>query len=280
MAIGGQIKIFDNNFARKSDSNVSITVSTGTGSGDFAIDRNSNTYWTSVGSDDTTTETLIVEFASTAIDRIFLIDHNFKDYTVEYDVSGVWTDFSTVVGLDGSSADITETAYARGTSYYEFDSVTTTKIRVSVTKSQIVDAEKFINRIVVTAEIDTLEGYPIVQGLSVDRNVRAPKMLSGKRFIMKSEQSFKVALSFKNYPPSLGGDLDTMFDLFDRDDNFMIWLCGGKFSTTVDFRYINRGFRLEDLFTVQIPKKLSPKYRKNVYTSMVNLKVSFEEAVD
>lgn len=280
MAISGGVKFFNDNFIRQSDSNVSIVASTGQSSASFCLDRNRSTYWRSVGSDDSTTETLEITFASSTIDRIFLIEHNFENYTVEYDVSGVWTAFTGVVGLDGSGSGISETTYARGSSYYEFNSVTTTAIRISVTVSQTTDAEKFLNRAVVTSELGTLQGYPEIKNLQIDRNARSPKMLSGRSIVLKSAESFSVKLDFKDYPPSLSADIDLMYTLFDRDSNFMVWLCGGLFSTSSDFRYVLRGFRLQDLYTVQIPKSFTNTYRKNVYTSMINIDVDLEETVD
>lgn len=264
--ITGGIKFLEPNKNLLKDG-ASATASSGASSKDSILDKNEFTFWTSVGSDDTTTETLVVTFpASLIIDRILLLDHNFKEFTIKYDLASVFTDFANVVGLDGAlGGGISETVFADDTAYYEFDPVTTTRIEITCTKAQIVDAQKFLAQVISTEEIETLVGFPQIRRLSHSRNARAVKVLSGKSIIQKSLDSLSFELQFKDYPPTLETDLALPSTLFERSNSFLVWLCGGRRGTTF-FRFTNRGFRLKDIPEMQMERDMRTTYRKNVYT--------------
>lgn len=277
MTISGGIKFFNENLA-DSKTDATATASTGDPSAPFILDRNGFTVWRSVGSDDTTTETVEITLDSAeTFSRLFLIGHNFKEFIVEYD-SGGWVDFANVTGINSiESSVISETVYALNTAYYEFDEVTTTQIRISATKTQTADEEKFLNSFVVSTEIGTLAGFPIVKDATKDKKLRKSTLLNGRSFITKSLEVFRTSIDFKNYPPDLTSDLDLVYDLFDRDASFFVWLCGGRDGDPY-FKYPLRGFRVEDLILVQVVNIFKDRYRKNLYNSMVNLKLNMEEA--
>lgn len=279
MAISGGIKLFDRSYCLVQD-NTTIVASTGQASADRCLDRNPVTYWRSVGSTDLITETLTITFnESKTINRLLLLDHNFKNFNVKYDVGGVWTNFTSVVGIDGSLASVIETVFSQDTAYYEFASVTTTKIQISVLSTQVADAQKYLNQVIVTTELGTLEGYPVIKGTELSRNIRVEKMLSGRVLTMKSDEIFSVQLDFKNYPPSLSADIDLIFGLHDREENFLIWLCGGRYGSAY-FRKQLRGYRLRDVIPVQMVSTLKPIYSDNVTTLPVNFSASFAEDVE
>ena len=280
MAITGGVKFFDTNVALFQN-DAEATASTGDAAANRAIDRNPITKWRSVGSGDTITETFTITFDGTkTIDRVAVVDHNFKEFTIKYDVAGVFTDFTTVVGIGGAlGGGISETTFSEDTAYYEFDSVSTTRIQLSITKTQTADEEKKMSQVIATAELGTLQGFPVVNGFKSTRNQRTRKVLSGRSVIQKSNETVSFRLDFKNYPPSLAiNDFDLMYQLFDREANFSVWLCGGKFGTD-NFRYTLRGFRLKDFYEMQVARDFRTSYSKNVYINVLNLRVDLEEAV-
>lgn len=272
MSITGGIKFFEKNYCWL-DNGGSISASSGVVVQNNAIDKNPLSYWTSVASNDSTTETLTLTFPSSTLTRVLLIDHNWKQYTVKYWNGSAFTDFTNVVGLDGAlGGGISETTFADPASYYEFSSVTTTQLQVTVTKTQTVNAQKYINTIVGTLEIGTFVGYPTVS-LNVSRNQRALSMLSGRKKIVKSNQSIQIALGFSTYPASSVGspDLDIMMTLLDRDTPFLTWLCGGRRGSNY-FKYANlRGFRLIDLIYTQVNADYAEAFTNNIYVGTVEL---------
>ena len=163
------------------------------------------------------------------IDRIFLIDHNWKQFTVKYDVAGVWTDFTSVVGIDGAKANISETTFADDTAYYEFAPVTTGKILVTVTRPRSPISKNTSIRSSLpkrSARFMDSRRSKILRSIATSEK----EMLSGKVLIQKSEESFKVDLDFQDYPgvAPYNADTDLIFGLHDREDNFIIWICGGR----------------------------------------------------
>ena len=277
MAITGGIKFFESYKTLASEGNFA-TASTGDPSANFALDRNDFTCWRSSGSDDLTTETWeLTFFESTTIDRLFIINHNFKEFVIEYDDSG-FTDFSNVVGIDGELVSgISETTFSEDTAYYEFDSVTTTKIRIQVTKTQVVDAEKFLTTFVATIELGTLEGFPNIAPVSKDKNIRKKETLNGRIFVQKSLETKRYNLDFKNYPAELPDDLNLIISLFDSDDPTLVWLCGGRRGEPF-FKFTLVGFRLRDLIQMHITAPFNDSYRNNLYNGTVKMKVKLEEA--
>jgi len=276
MSITGGIKFFDKSRSLQSDG-TTIVASTGDPSAEYCIDRSLVTYWRSVGSDDTTTETLTITFPSSqTFDRIFIIDHNFLDFNIQYD-SGGWTHFANVIGLDGSKANITETAFSDDTGYYEFDSVTTTQVRIQCLKTQVANAEKYLNQFIISTELGTLVGFP-KPTFSQQRN-KISQVLSGKRIIEKIEEADSLVLSFAPYPlgSTYNADIDLMYQLFDREDDFLVWLCGGRRGDTY-YRYSIRGFRLRDVKQVQIGnEQFTGDYLDNYYRGFSNLEVQLFE---
>ena len=272
MSITGGIKFFDKSKCLSKDG-ATIAASTGSSGALFALDRNPLTVWRSSGSDDTTTETLTVSFpALTTFSRIFLVGHNFKEFNVQYNNSG-FSHFSGVSGLDGSKANVSETAFADSTAYYEVTPVTTDQIRIQVVKTQIVDDEKFLNQIIVTDELGTLVGYPEVSDIPVSRSARVGKMLSGRMKVQKSLPTLGVTLNLNPYPAGLEDDLDLLFSLNDREEPFLTWLCGGRRGSSY-FQYAIPGFRLGDVVPMQLVTDLSSRYKSNLYCGAIE--ASFE----
>jgi hypothetical protein len=277
--ISGGVKFFERSKCLIND-DTTVNASTGQASAERCIDRNPITYWRSVGSNDMITEELEIVFnGDQTFDRIFLQDHNFKSYNIKYYSGGTYVHFSNVTGLSGSLSNITETVYSRDTSYYEFNEVTTSKIRIQIVSTQVANDQKYISQVIVTSELGTLQGYPEIKGIELNRQIKTNKMLSGRVLADKSDEVFEVDLDFKNYPASLEDDINLMFTLHDLDETFLIWLCGGRYGSNY-FKQQMRGYRLRDIYPVQMIASVKPIYSNNVFVNTVNLGVQFKEAVD
>ena len=278
MAVTGGIKFFDLNLA-DSKTGTSATASTGSPSANFILDRNQYTVWRSVGSNDSITESVQITFLpGITFNRLFLLRHNFKEYKLRYWTGISFTDFPAVTGINGITApSLKELDYSLNSSYYEFSPIFTTRIEITSVKTQIPNQEKFLNSLVVSNELGTLDGYPVVRDATKDRKIRKSILLNGRSSIVKSLEVFRCFIDFKNYPPTLSVDLDLLFTLFDRDNSFFVWLCGGR-SGEPYFKYQLRGFGIDDLILVQVVNIFKDKYRKNTYSSMVDMKFKLEEA--
>lgn len=280
MAITGGIKFFDQNFADSKTDAFFDSISSGAPSAPFIRDRNPYTYWRSVGSNDGIIEYIEIKFpAPITYNRVFFIDHNAAIIKLQRIPSAPYTN---VIGVNGisiptDSSGFIESGITIPTSYYEFDPVTDSEIRLQLRTTQIPNQEKYLNSFVIGNELGTLQGYPIVRDATKDKKLRKSILLNGRSFVTKSLEVFRTLLDFKNYPPGLDADLDLTYSLFDRDNPFYVWLCGGRTGDPY-FKYQLRGFRLEDLHLVQTVNIFKDKYRKNIYSSMVDLKLQLEES--
>jgi len=277
MSLTDGISFFKRNKALFEDGSAA-TASTGDTEASLIIGTNKFFKWSSVGSDDTTVETITITLdEASVIDRIFLADHNWKEFTVKYD-SG--TEFTTVVGIDGAlGGGIAETAFVRDTAYYEFDSVTVTTIEITITKTQTVDAEKTLVQLIATEELGTLTGFPKNNGVTLDRNEKSEDAVSGRMHVEKGYESARMDLVLKTYASGTvdatgQADIDLLDSLHDSDIKFIVWANGGVPS---NFRFEQRGWRLKDVYQMQTVRGTKNAYDKNVYVMGVNQRYSFVE---
>ena len=270
MAITGGIKFFKKN--EMSDGSPSAT--SGDAAAKFILDLDVDTYWTSVGSSDSETETITINFGSSkTIDRVLLLDHNFKNFSVKYLSGSSYVAFANVIGIGGTSlSGITETTFSKDSSYYEFDSVTTSAIQISCLSTQTTNAEKYLSQAIATSELGTFVGYPEVSKIDLSRNTRSKKTLSGRFSVQKSQQTLGYSIRFRNYPSSTvyNVDIDLALTLFESEDPFLIYPCGGRYESQ-HFSYQLPGFRLRDCILSQIKKGYRLKYVKNIYTNPLDV---------
>lgn len=274
MAFTGQIKFLEKPKNLLKDG-ASAVASSNTALAKFMLSMNRYVAWTSTGSDDTTTETITITLpSSVAVSRIFLINHNLKEFTVKY--GGTPSEFTNVEGIGGAlGGGIAETAYADDTAYYEFDEVTTDTIVITATKTQTVDAEKTIATVIVTSDIGTLVGYPDAgKGIEIDRNEQRSESITGLAHISKLGQTARISLNMSSYPEQ--SDVSLFETLFDRYDPFLVWPCGGN---SDQFRISQRGWRLQDVFLMQTYGKMSSGFRSNVYVLGAEKNIKFEEVL-
>ncbi len=270
MAITGGIKFFKKN--EMSDGSASAT--SGDASAKFILDLDVDTYWTSVGSSDSETETITINFGSTkTIDRALLLDHNFKNFTVKYLSGASYVAFANVIGIGGVSlSGITETTFSKNSSYYEFDSVSTSSIQIACLSTQVPNEEKYLGQSIATSELGTFVGYPELGKIDLSRNTRSKKTLSGRYSVQKSQQTIGYSIRFKNYPASdvYNVDIDLALTLLESEEPFLIYPCGGRYESK-HFSYQLPGFRLKDCILSQVKKGYKLKYVKNIYTNPLDV---------
>lgn len=288
--ITGGVKFFDVNAAWTVNGG-SIIDALGTGSSVVAnlLGKSRYVYWSTSDSNDSTTETLTLTFPSYTITRLLFVNHNWKQYTCQYWNGSAFVDFTGVLGLDPTGANwngislsnISETAFVDNTSYYEVNPVTTTQIQITITKTQVANAQKTANFIIVTSELYTLQGFPKINPATVSRNVVADVMLSYKQKVIKSNETYDVILDFSPYTAisPYSQDADAMYGLHDRDVPFLMWLCGGRRGTKA-FKYAIRPMRLQDLYSAQLITPVIALYPDFIYVNGIDLgQLEFVESV-
>lgn len=277
--ISGGAKAFDEILNLSRDGATIQSVSSGDFSAAFILERNRITLWKSDDSDDSTEETIVVQMdEAITFDRLFLIGHNFKEFDVMYDVASVWTAFTNVVGITGAVTGINETVFAQSVAYYEFTAVTTTRVRIRARKTQTANEEKFLNQLILTRELFTLNGFPSIQP-ALDRTKKTSDMLDGRTNMTEMDDIFSARVKFNCYPRSTEGkaDVQNIFALNERNLPFLFWPCGGRFGNPY-FSHTIRGFRLEDIYLCWIVADLDPVYENDVYNNGVTINMRLREA--
>lgn len=261
--ISGGIKFFKQNKSLFKNGTTAI-ASTNTDSAKHILSSNKYAQWESIGSNDITDETITITLSqSVDINRIFLIDHNMKQFTIKYWGGSSWDDFTSVVGIDGSlGSGISETAFSQDTAYYEFDSVNTDQFLITGSTTQTANQDKEIVQFIATEEIGTFLGYPRVQGLKHNNNITKSKLLSNKTWAYKSQETLTFQIDFNSHPYQ--NDVDILEVLHESIDPFLVWLCGGRYGTSY-FRIEQRGWRLKDVYNMQESTAFGSLYSKNIY---------------
>jgi hypothetical protein len=199
--------------------------------------------------------------------------NNFKAFTVKYWNGSAWTEFSSVVTKEGTQTNITETNNSKESNYYEFATVSTDKIQITITTTKTTNAEKEVYQVIATSELGIFSGYPNIQR-NFDRGSVAKKTsINGfSKFSILFEQ-FSARLTFASYPTEADHTLIQL--LWDSKQEFLIYPCGGN---EAQFRYQNlKGNRLEDIYLVWFDSAWNPNYSENVYSLALNYDVSIIE---
>ena len=297
MTINGRPKIFDLSKALIANGD-SVVCSSGTTSQNNMLDFDKATYWESIDSDDSTTETITITFNETVeLDRLLIVNHNFEDYTVTPVTSGTIDDsdgdpiesdsdyledeggslipFINVISLLSSTAQtgISETGYSLNNSYYEFTPIDCIGLVISISKAQelndLADQEKYCFNVIPTKEIGTFENYPVLS--SNDYQVIANQTINRLGRIRKLNPVFSASLNID--VGNSQNDIELLATLDSRENDFIFWANGGNLteneSTSPYYRFSFKPYRLQDFYRCNIPASNLPSFLLNIYSNPV-----------
>ena len=244
------VKILKKNFLIAYDQ--SSSASTGNTTVSYIYDLDRSTKWQSIGSDDSTAETIEIDFSDTqTIDRLCLCETNLKDFSIQYNAGAGYVDFTNVISskTDTATTGISYTTNSDETKYFEFDSVAVDNIKITMNKTMVVDAQKYITEFYVGLEVgtftDDLTSSPN-KFQPITRYTRSKYIEKSNGGIIKLERAEKYRAKIKIKEMFETADqtiIDTMF----TDGEFSISPCG------FDNNYPNnRGWRLRDFYNVII----------------------------
>lgn len=278
---------------------VSCVASSNTNAQNYILNPDKAFSWQSSGSDDDTTETLTITFAQTSnIDSLFLVNHNFKDFKITYNGGSDFSSVKTVnfygygvltdengdvladengnLFSDGLTSpfqveahEINVVDYDQNTSYFEFDAVDVDTIEIEAYNTQTADEEKSLNIFYATSQIGNFSNSGLSQNSpGIDYNNRVYTNINNKQFITKGKQSFSASVRLPYVFTQ--ADIDLVESLLEREENFIMWLCGGKYGSEY-FRFNAKPYRLEDVYRVQNTRNSAPNFYQNSYfTGYIN----------
>jgi hypothetical protein len=253
------IKFFKMNLLDHARGGVGLTVTDAVATNDGSEfvnairNRSDADGWMTSGSTDAANTTLEISFADfVEVNRIALLNHNFKSFTVKYwsEDTDAWEDFAT---------PIVETNFAGISNYYEVPTTYTFRIQVVILGTQVPDSDKTLRQLIVTEELGELETEVMIDPL-FDEDKKTSRYVSGKNYVTKSVGGFKVKLTMSSI--SNNEDLQLIERLHKIFGGFHVWLCGGD---VTQYETVREGYRMEDIFFVQVATSYNPQWRDGRY---------------
>lgn len=186
-----------------------MTVDTGDAGKNRAYDRDPATQWSSVGSSDTTTETYTVIFnANKTFNRVSLMNHNLKDYYIQYWVDPLWEDFDPPIQITGGT---------NTDDLFEVAEVTTTRIGLKATKTHVVDDEKRVGEFLAYREYFDIPEDELPDNEDFDLHFREfEHELSDGGSVLVTEVTtgkYRNVFSFNNLAKTYRDNLETLKEL-------------------------------------------------------------------
>lgn len=260
-----QIIFFRKNWADFEKSTVVVTATEASSLAPNVIARSNRTLWGTSGSTDASNTQLTVDAGDIGtIDSVLLLKHNFKNYLLEYydPIALTWTTLISVTG------------YTDKSSYHTFPTVQTQKIRLTITGTQIANSDKVLSQFIMTSTLGKLNGWPVMAKPLLARNIVEQKMLSGKSSVIQNVGFFAVSLMVSNWSDPT--DLATVEALYNNNEGFLYWPCGGD---ETQFRSVRQGYRKEDIFLCRCKNEFSPEWAYGLYKSGMKLQIDLIEVV-
>lgn len=262
-----QVRFFNKNKLDISNVNAVLTASQAQTYVDFVRNRSNDSYWVTTGSVDADLTNIVVDFVDERdLDFVMLVKHNFKAYTVQYWSGAAYVNFPTTIA---------ETTNTLDTTIHYFSQISTTKIKLIIQGTMVVNADKRLAQLLSSTRIGQLADYPVIKKPSFDRNIANTAMLSGKSSIIENVGGFSVTLD-KDYWRT-AADLALVEELYFLNTGFLVWLCGGD---TTQFTTVLKGYRLEDVFLMKCTNDYSPEYMKGLLEQGVGVSLRLAEVVD
>jgi hypothetical protein len=262
-----QIAFYKKSKCDYSDLNVVATASQGSTYAPFVLNRNNNSAWvttSSVDADNTYLDIDMIDYKT--VTDVFLLKHNFKNFTVKYWNGTAYVDFSPAIA---------ETTCTAESSHYSVASVLTSKVRIQIYGTQTANQDKYLYQAVLTELIGQFAGWPVIRDLKHSKNKITSKMLSGKNNVLQNVSGISCTLKYD----SITSDADLLIieDLYEQPEGFLVWLCGGSES---QFKTVRQGYRLEDLYLMKCQDDYVPEYNSGVYVLGVSLDIKLVEVVE
>jgi hypothetical protein len=264
--MASQPMVFKKSGCDFADSRVTATASQSSSLASMALNRSNYSAWITTGSvdaDNTTWEVDMID--SHDIDAILILGHNFKAYTVKYWDGAAYQDFSSA---------ISESSYATDNSYHAVIKVSTSKIKLTITGTQIVNSDKVMRQFIATELMGQFESwFEIVPEDS--RNRIETKMLSGKRLIREKVGFYSAKLKC----PSVIDDTDLTLieDMYFANEGFLFWPCGND---ETQFSSVRRTWQKQDIFLCKCKDEYGPSWRDGFYRAGQPVTLDLIEVVD
>jgi len=263
-----QIKFFRKSRCDYEFSYVSATASNSPASAGYPLQRSNRLGWGTSGSSDAENTTYQVNFGDVVtVDSIILINHNWKNYKIQYLASdGVtWTDFAPVVN---------PTTSTDSTTLHSVPSTVTTSLKVTIYGTQVANAEKILSQFIATSLIGQLTGWPVMDMPTLGRALQEQIVLSSKSRILSNIGRYSISLKFPIWNKT--ADITIIESLVAANEGFLFWPCGGDQS---QFFSVRLGYRLQDIFLMRVKTEYKPILYRGFYSVGMTIQLDLVEVI-
>lgn len=255
--MAGNVKFFGTNFV-DDDCTYTLTSADSTLSS-YLFDRDRNTSLTSIGSSDAANEDFVIEFAaSKTFNRILIDNHNIKSGSLQYWNGSAYVDFSSAISWS---------ANATTTHYYEFNSVSTTKIRLRMSTTITANDQKRVGSLYVMLELGDVSAnptrVPIKYAAAQNKQIAA----DNGTILVRFGKKFQAELFFSD---ATDADVTLFETLWDSGQSFHVYMCGGTGQT-------QRGYRLQDIYLVNFVNDFEPNLKGDLFGIGTTIKLELDE---
>lgn len=257
--MGTNLKFFGRNLI---DDNASWSLTSALNANRSNIyDNDLNSTLQSVGSTDATPEVWEIVFTSSkTFNRLFIGNHNIKSGTLQYWNGSAYTDFSSVISWS---------ANATANNYYEFNSVSTTKIKLTMNTTMVVNAEKFVGELRVMLNFGEMGVNPQLIRPKLGGGGNSFDVRTGGNVTIRFPDKFKGKINFTKLDAT---DYALLQSLRDAYDSFYVYPCGGSTSN------VEECYRVQDMYFVNWVNDKEPIPRGELLGVGVAMNMELKEA--
>lgn len=265
--MSAQMAFFKKSLADLTQPNLVVTASQGQDTAEFALNRRNTSAWITTDSVDADNTTYEVDFTDEVyISDILLIKHNFKNFTIKRWNGSTFVDFSTPIAVSNNTEE---------TNWYRFDRVSTQKVQITITGTQVANEDKIMYQFIATELMGQLTGWPKMKDPRISKNRKTARMLSGKLSVTENVGYYAGSFGVENW--RIAPDIAIIESLYNSFESFLFWPCGGDedqfFGSPI-------GYRLEDIYLCRTVNDYSPEYVAGIYANGLNLEVKLEEVTE
>ena len=225
---------------------------------DRLYDRNKNFTVVSVGSDDVTDEVWLFEFGeSINITDFFLLEHNAKSFYVEYWTGSAYSVFTLSTKSSNLNGAVTSllTTEDQADTHFNFSSVATTKIRLTMETTQTTDAQKTVGQVIISEEWGTMVVNPLDVDPSFEQDTSVVNTLSnGGNVFVDYGEKYADTLTFSN---TNAADMLVIRNLKKSLSPFFVYPGGG-------YPNPQEVFRVQDIYYCNYVNPFKPSLRKGL----------------
>ncbi len=241
----------------------SIATSTGLEFVPLMRNRSNDSGWSTTDSTDSGNTTIEIDFVDVReFDRILVVGHNLKTFTIKYWDGASWVNFSNT---------ISETTNTSTTNFYQFTKVFSSGVQIIITGTQTANEDKFIKQLIITEAVGEFISQPYIKPI-IDRDRKTTKFLSGKSFVSKSKGGVSFSLSIDSV--SNENDLSLAETIFNSYDGNLIWLSGGDIS---QYETQRTTYKLEDIYLMLCANEYQPEWVGGFYKNGMDIDLKLVE---